>query len=310
VSARELVVLGTASQAPTRSRNHNGYLLRWDAAGLLFDPGEGTQRQMTLAGVPSSAVTRICVTHFHGDHCLGLPGVVQRMSLDRVPQPVPVHYPASGQAFFERLRHASVFHDVLDIRPEPVAADGVIATGEVSLEARRLAHPIETYGYRLVEPDGRQMLPDRLAAHRIAGPDIGRLRREGTLVVDGRAVAVEEVSVHRPGQRFAFVMDTALCDAVWALADGADLLVIESTFLDRDADLAREYGHLTARQAATVAAGCGVRRLVLTHFSQRYDDPAAFAAEARSVYGGDLVVAEDLQIVPVPRRRGGCGGGE
>jgi ribonuclease Z len=84
MSARELVVLGTASQAPTRTRNHNGYLLRWDDEGILFDPGEGTQRQLTLAGVAASAITRICITHFHGDHCLGLPGVIQRLSLDRV----------------------------------------------------------------------------------------------------------------------------------------------------------------------------------------------------------------------------------
>jgi ribonuclease Z len=97
-------------------------------------------------------------------------------------------------------------------------------------------------------------------------------------------------------------MDTRLCDAVYALADGADLLVIESTFLEEDAALATEYGHLTARQAATVAAECGVRRLVLTHFSQRYPDPARFAEEAGTVFAGDLVVAADLQTVPVPRR--------
>lgn len=96
MSVRELVVLGTASQVPTRYRNHNGYLLRWDGAGLLFDPGEGTQRQMLLAGVSATDVTRICVTHFHGDHCLDLPGVIQRLSLDGVPHPVDAHYPATG----------------------------------------------------------------------------------------------------------------------------------------------------------------------------------------------------------------------
>jgi ribonuclease BN (tRNA processing enzyme) len=96
VSHRELVVLGTASQAPTRSRNHNGYFLRWDDEGLLFDPGEGTQRQMLFAGVTASQITRICITHFHGDHCLGLPGVLQRMSLDRVPHVVEVCYPAES----------------------------------------------------------------------------------------------------------------------------------------------------------------------------------------------------------------------
>src|ERR671928_808399 len=106
--ARELVVLGTASQAPTRYRNHNGYLLRWDDAGILFDPGEGTQRQLLLAGVTASAVDRICITHFHGDHCLGLPGVLQRLSLDQAVGPVSVYFPAGGQVYFDRLHHAAV----------------------------------------------------------------------------------------------------------------------------------------------------------------------------------------------------------
>ena len=120
-------MLGTASQAPTRTRNHNGYLLRWDGCGFLFDPGEGTQRQMLLAGVPSSAVHRVFLSHFHGDHCLGLPGVVQRMSLDGVGHPVAAHYPASGQVFFDRLRHATPFADLAEIREEPVSADGPLA---------------------------------------------------------------------------------------------------------------------------------------------------------------------------------------
>ncbi len=303
MTVRELVVLGTASQAPTRTRNHNGYLLRWDGEGLLFDPGEGTQRQMLLAGVPSSAVTRICLTHFHGDHCLGVPGVVQRMSLDRVAHPVVAHFPASGREYFGRLRAASVFHDVLDLREEPLTADGPVAAGPSwTLEARRLDHLVESFGYRLVEPDGRRMLPEALARAGVSGPDVGRLQRAGSLDVDGRTVRLDDVSAPRPGQHVAFVMDTRMCDAVPALADGADLLVIESTFLEEDAGLAREYGHLTARQAATVAAECGVRRLVLTHFSQRYPDPARFRDEAAEVFDGDLVVAADLETVPVPRR--------
>jgi ribonuclease Z len=304
VSVRELVVLGTASQAPTRHRNHNGYLLRWDGHGLLFDPGEGTQRQMLLAGVPSTAITRICLTHFHGDHCLGVPGVIQRLSLDRVAHPVVAHYPASGAEYFARLRHATPFREVVALREEPVARDGVLtadATG--TLEARRLQHRIETFGYRLVEPDGRRMRPDLLVRHGISGPDVGRLQREGALAVDGRIVQLSEVSEPRRGQRFAFVMDTALCDAVYALADGVDLLVIESTFLATDEALAHEYGHLTARQAASVAAECGVRTLVLTHFSQRYADPEQFGREAATVFDGEIVVAADLTRIPVPQRR-------
>jgi ribonuclease Z len=304
VSVRELVVLGTASQAPTRTRNHNGYLLRWDGEGILFDPGEGTQRQMIRAGVAATDVTRICVTHFHGDHCLGLPGIVQRLSLDRVPHPVAAHYPHSGAEYFGRLRHACVFHETADVREEPVVADGVVATGAFgTLSAMRLDHPVDTYGYRLVEPDGRRMLPSLLSAFGISGPDIGLLQREGRIRVGRRTVELEQVSDVREGQRFAFVMDTRLCDAVYGLADGADLLVIESTYLDRDADLAAEHAHMTAGQAAAVASRCGVRRLVLTHFSQRYEDLTAFGEEAARHFDGEIAVATDLARVPVPRRR-------
>ncbi|SDY73148.1 RNAse Z [Micromonospora pattaloongensis] len=312
MSLRELVVLGTASQVPTRRRSHNGYLLRWDSQGsgttavegILFDPGEGAQRQMLHAGLAASDLTRICVTHFHGDHCLGLPGVVQRLSLDRVGHPVTAHYPGGDARFFARLRHASLFHEAAELREEPVERDGQRFDLPVgTLEARRLRHPVETYGYRLVEPDGRRMMPEALARHGVRGPTVGELLRAGEVTVDGRRVPLDAVSEPRPGQRFAFVMDTGLCDNVFALAEGADLLVIEATFLNTEAALAAEVGHLTAAQAARVAAESGVRRLVLTHFSQRYDDPARIAAEAREHFTGDLVVAEDLTRVPVPARR-------
>jgi ribonuclease Z len=304
--ARELVVLGTASQAPTRHRNHNGYLLRWDAEGVLFDPGEGTQRQLLLAGVASSSITRICVTHFHGDHCLGLPGVLQRLSLDQATHPVGVWYPAGGQEFFDRLRRCALYNDTVDVRPHPVPEEGVVDPGPepFTLVAGRLDHRAETFGWRVVEPDGRRMLPDRLAEAGISGPDVGRLQREGSIVTaDGRAVTLSEMSEHRRGQVFAFVMDTRFGDAAIALADGADLVVCESTFLERDADLAAAYGHMTAGQAARVAAEAGARRLVLTHFSQRYPDDADFAAEAGEIFP-DVVVVRDLDRVAVPPRAG------
>ncbi|WP_405838261.1 ribonuclease Z [Streptomyces platensis] len=300
MSVRELVILGTASQVPTRHRNHNGYLLRWDGQGLLFDPGEGTQRQMLRAGVAAHDLNRICITHFHGDHSLGLAGVIQRINLDRVPHPVTAHYPASGQHFFDRLRYATAYRETVRLVQRPVAVDGELERSPAYvLEARKLSHPVESYGYRLVEPDTRRMLPDRLAEHGIAGPDIGRLKQLGEL----NGVTLDEVSERRRGQRFAFVMDTRLCPGVHALAEGADMLVIESTFLDEDVQLAVDHGHLTAGQAAEVAAQAGVRHLVLTHFSQRYDDPTEFERQARAAgYSGELTIARDLSRVPLPKR--------
>ncbi len=292
---RELVVLGTASQVPTRTRNHNGYLLLWDGRGLLFDPGEGTQRQMIHAGVSATQVDRICLTHVHGDHCYGLPGVLSRMALDGVTHPVHLHYPASGEDVVRAL--VAVASPGVDLRLHPHGAAGEVAPG---LEVRPLHHRIETYGYRLVEPDGRTLLPERLAAAGITGPDVGRLQREGRL----GGVRLEEVSAPRRGQRFAFVMDTAPCPGAEELAEGADLLVAESTFADEDADLARDYRHLTAGQAGALAAAGGVRTLLLTHFSSRYTDLEPLREQAAARAGGaDVVVARDLDRLAMPRRR-------
>ncbi|GAA1856173.1 MBL fold metallo-hydrolase [Myceligenerans crystallogenes] len=313
MSRRELVVLGTSSQVPTRTRNHNGYLLYWDSEAILFDPGDGTQRQMIHAGVAASDITRIALTHLHGDHSLGLAGVVQRISLDtpagRAARSVPVSFPASGEQWVRNLCDATVFHHRERLVLQPLAEDGVVprvdagsgvagaaASGIVSsgivLTARRLDHTVEAFGYRLDEPDGVRFDPGLLARAGVAGPEVGRLRAAGSLTrADGSVVRLEEVTVPQRGQSFAFVMDTRRCDAVGELADGVDLLVIESTYLDRDAGLAAAHGHLTALQAARVAAECGVRHLVLTHFSQRYETsdgsgPAEFEREARTVYDG------------------------
>jgi ribonuclease Z len=297
---RELAVLGTASQVPTRHRNHNGYLLRWDDEVILFDPGEGTQRQMLMAGLAVTPLKRICITHFHGDHSLGLPGILQRVSLDKVPHPVTVHYPAAGQEFYDRLRHATSYWDNSDIVPMPVSgASFAVDTPAGRLTALPLRHSLPTYGYRLVEPPSRRMLPDRLAAFGISGPAVGELQRTGRL----GDVTLEQVSEPRPAQSFAFVMDTGLCDNVYALAEGVDMLVIESTFLTEDAEMAAMVGHLTAAQAASVARESGVRTLVLTHFSQRYTDASRFLSEAAAEFKGDIVVAEDLMRIPVPPRR-------
>jgi ribonuclease Z len=295
---RELTVLGTASQVPTRHRNHNGYLLRWDDEVILFDPGEGTQRQMLLAGLAVTPLERICITHFHGDHSLGLPGVLQRISLDRVPHPVTVHYPAAGQQFYDRLRHATSYWDNAEIVASPVTDGFAAETAAGRLTALPLRHSLPAYGYRLVEPDARRMIPARLAERGIAGPAVGELQRAGRL----GAVTLDQVSAVRPGQSFAFIMDTGLCDNVYALAAGVDLLVIESTFLAEDAELAAAVGHLTAGQAAAVARDCGVRTVVLTHFSQRYPDATRFLQEARIEFDGDIVIAEDLMRVAVPPR--------
>jgi ribonuclease Z len=308
MSTRAVTFLGTASQVPTRQRNHNSLFLMWDDLGILFDPGEGTQRQMTLAGLSAAQITHVAITHFHGDHCLGLAGVIQRLSLDRVERPVEVVYPASGQAFFERLRHASAFHETATLVPRPVrAAPGaeveVCRAGKVRLLARALEHGIDCQGYRVQEDDGRRMLPDKLEAAGVRGPAVRALLQAGRLEVAGRTVLLEEVSEHRRGQAFALVMDTRPCPGAEALARGADLLVCESTYLESEAREAHEHFHMTAAQAAALARAGGARRLALTHFSQRYGGREEFQREASALHP-DVFTADDLAQVVLPARSG------
>lgn len=302
VSARELVVLGTASQAPTRHRNHNGYLLRWDGFGVLFDPGEGTQRQMVSAGVASTDVDLVCITHLHGDHCLGLPGVLARMSLDRRSGEVEILYPESSQQEMIILLHAAVGGRTVT----PVAvgcSEGVVREGPpLTVTARPLDHRVPTLGWRLEEPAGITMDRDALEGAGIRGPAVGKLIRDGSVTVAGRTVRLEEVSRPRPGQSFALVMDSRPCPAAVELARGVDLLVCESTFLAGEESLADEYRHMTAGQAAALAREAGARRLVLTHFSQRHPDEADYAREAAAVFP-EVIAARDLDRIPFPTRR-------
>jgi ribonuclease Z len=309
MSGREVIFLGTASQVPTRTRNHNAIFLRWDKLGILFDPGEGTQRQMLHAGIAATQITHIVITHFHGDHCLGLAAILQRVSLDRVPHPIEIIYPASGEEYFQRLRYAAIYHEQAELLPRPVvrgksSAEELIVVSEregTRLLACPLEHRIECFGYRLQEPDGQRMLPERLRAAGVHGPVVRELMQAGEILINGRRVGLEEVSVPRPGQSFALVMDTRPCRGAALLAAGADLLVCESTFLSSEAEEAHAYSHMTAAQAAELAQKARARCLALTHFSQRYTTLEGFAAEA-SAFFANVVVASDLARIPVPAR--------
>ena len=292
---------------PTRHRAHNSYALRWDDQLILFDPGEGAQRGCTLTGVSIAKATAVCVTHFHGDHCLGLPGVIQRRSFEnsvatREPKPLPIFYPGDGQQYFDRLRHASIFHDTSNVEMRPVTEAGAqMSLGSLELSAQPLVHRDTCFGYRLDEPDGVSVDSDLLAHFDIEGPDVGRLLAEGAIDSPTGRVTADQVTRPRKGQSMAFVMDTLPCEGALELARGVDMLVIESTYLHSEVALAERYLHMTARQSAQLAAEAGVRRLVLTHFSARYPNNDVFADEAREFHQ-DVIAADELATIAMPPR--------
>jgi ribonuclease Z len=304
VSIRELVVLGTSSAAPTRHRNHNGYALRWDDQLIFFDPGEGFQRQCTIAGVAIARGNAVCLTHFHGDHCLGLPGLIGRRGLDQCPDVLQIFFPADGEKYYQRLRTctANAMQTSLAARPV-VATDELLPAGTIGhleVEVAALDHRVAVQGYRISESAKRRFIRSALRDAGLSGSIVGRLKSEGTVVGPKGTVRFEDVSEHVPGQTFAFVMDTRPCSGAVALAEGVDMLVCESTFLESERELANRYHHMTAADAGRLAAEAGAKQLVLTHFSARYPRAEAFEDEAARFHD-NVWVAKDFDRIPLRR---------
>jgi len=304
MSQRTLHILGTACLVPTYERNHNGYFLQWDNEGFLFDPGEGTQRQLIHSGISASQITKIFISHFHGDHCLGLPGVIQRLSLDRVSHPIEVYYPASGQKYFENLRNASIFHFQVELEEHPIHESGIIFKNDnYQIEAKFLDHTIDSLGYRIQEYEGFTLIPEKLKAVGLQFEKIRELKSSGKITINSTTIKLEDVSNPRKRQSFAYILDTRMCKAAVELANDVDMLICESTYLSDREEMAHEYGHLTAKQAAILAQKTNVGKLVLTHFSQIYTNINEFEEEANNVFPNVIAVKDGDKVMMLKRSR-------
>lgn len=301
MSVRDITILGCSSQQPTRFRNQGAYLVRWNDEGLLFDPGEGTQRQFIFANVSPTCVSRIFISHFHGDHCLGLPSMLMRLNLDKVNHPIHCYYPASGQKYFDRLRHGTIYHETIKVIEHPVHEAGIVSDDEhFKIEATFLEHGIDNIGWRITEPNTRKFDEKKLHSFGIRGRMVRDLKENGKLEVNGQIITLDDVSWVRKGDVLAMVIDTRKCPQAIEIARGAKTLICESTYLDEHRHLARDHYHMTATEAAEIAKEAEVQHLILTHFSARYLDSSEFAKEAQKVFP-NVSAAEDLKKFPFPR---------
>ena len=296
MSVRDLIILGCSSQQPTRLRNHGAYLLRWNNEGLLLDPGEGTQRQFIFANVAPTCVTRIFVSHFHGDHCLGLGSMLMRLNLDKITHPVHCYYPASGKPFFDRLRFGTIYHDHVQVIEHPVQANGLVHQDEnFTIEAQFLDHGVENVGWRITEPDVYKFDRSKLKEFGIEGPLVRKIEEEKEIAYQGKKIHIRDVATLKKGRVFASVIDTRPTPAAINLAKNADLFLCESTYLEEHRELADKYHHLTAKQAAAIAKEAEAKELVLTHFSARYQDLQPFSEEAKSIFA-NTQTADDFKV--------------
>jgi len=300
-----LTFLGTGAACPTVDRNVTAQALLREGEVLLFDCGEGTQRQMMRYGVGFS-FRDLFVTHFHSDHILGIPGLIRTMGLLDRSEPVTIHGPRGAQRILGDLLKVGVERNKFPVEIVEIQGGDVLSRGEYDLVVFPTDHRAGSIGYAVREHDrlGR-FDPDRAKALGIPeGPLWGRIHRgERIDLPDGRSVEPTElVGAARPGRTVVLTGDTRPCDAVREVARGADLLVHDATFGDDERDRARETGHSTAREAARLAREVGVRQLVLTHVSARYSrDAPELLAQAREEFAATLVARDGLPVA-VPFR--------
>jgi ribonuclease Z len=313
----DVVPLGTAASIPAHGRHLSALALQRKGRVLLFDCGEGTQYQLLDAGVPRARIDAVFVTHLHGDHFFGLPGLISTLANLQRTAPVTLVGPEGLGAF---LRAAGVNPDrqpfavTVTEWDETLTEATVYRTDEFAVTARPLEHRTPTAGYRFQE----HARPGHLDAAKARAlgvthpPDLGRLKAGETVTTDdGRTVTPGEVvGPERPGIGVAYVTDTRPCAGGQVLADGADLLYHDATFADALHARAVETGHATAREAAEVARTAGARRLLLGHISARYSDPQPLVDEARAVFAQTEVAEEGRRYTLDPRKKEPERGGE
>ncbi len=298
----EIVFLGSSSMVPTKERNQSAVFVSYRTEGILLDCGEGTQRQFKMTGIPLTKVTRVLISHWHGDHVLGLPGLIQTLNSSTTGHRVDFYGPKGTKTQFELMNRAFLMEEKgrgLSVEVHDIGDGVFFEDDDFYLEAREVEHSVPCLGYSVVEKDKVHI--NVSAAKKLGlpqGPVLGQLQAGKTITWKGKAIKPSDVTYTTEGKKVTVIMDTALCSSAIELAKNADLLICEATYANELQEKASEYRHLTARDAATIANKAGARRLALTHFSQRYKTTAQVEEDARGTFD-NVICAKDFMRVEI-----------
>ncbi|MEK6948890.1 MAG: ribonuclease Z [Nanoarchaeota archaeon] len=281
----EILFLGTSSMVPTKERNQSGILVSHGSENILVDCGEGTQRQLKIAGVKLAKITKILISHWHGDHVLGLPGLIQTMSASGYDKKLRIYGPVGTRKYMKKMFEAFVFDRKIEIEIKDVKKGKFFENEELMLEAHLLEHNIETLGFNIVEKDRRKI---NLAAIKSLGipegPLLGELQNGKSINWKGRKIDANDATVVAKGRKITIVSDTVPCRGADLLAKDADVLVCEATYSSDLESKGEEYGHMTSKQAAELANRSNAKKLILTHFSARYKDTQELEEDAKNYF--------------------------
>ncbi|HLC70738.1 MAG TPA: ribonuclease Z [Candidatus Nanoarchaeia archaeon] len=295
----EITFLGTGSMVPTKQRNHSAIVLTYKTETMLMDCGEGTQRQMRIAGIKPAKITRLLISHWHGHHVFGIPGLMSTMGADKAEKKLLIYGPVGSKKYLENMFTFFTSKDVIEHEVYEVKKGKFIETEDFIVEAQPLKHSTPCIGFSFIEKDRRRIDVAKAKKHGLMeGPLLGKIQQGGDVIINGKKVKADEVSYIVPGKKVSYIADTVPCEGADALARNANLLISEGTHLDDIKEKTEKFMHLTVKQAAMIASENNAQKLVITHLSQRYKSPTETLEEAKT-YFPNSIVAEDFMKVQV-----------
>jgi ribonuclease Z len=302
----EITFLGTGSMVPTKERNVIGMFISYKNKGMLFDCGEGTQRQMNIAGINRNKVNYVFLSHWHGDHVSGLIGLIQTLGNQNIQndeRPVlHIFGPKETEERVEYMLKTCIFEnkvvlEIHEITPNRNEILTILDNEDFYVQASRVEHSVPCMGYSFIEKDARKIDMGKAKKFGLGeGPLIGKLQIGETVSHNGKTITPEMVSEPKKGLKITIIMDTGLCENAIALAENSDLLICEATYSSELGEKAEDYKHMTARDAALLANNAGAKRLIITHISQRYKTSGEVLEDAKNVYN-NVEVAHDFMKV-------------
>lgn len=298
-----VTMLGTSSGVPTKERNVASIFLLYKDQRILFDCGEGTQRQLMSDNLKFMRINRIFISHWHADHFAGLIGLVQTMSLEGRDEPLHVYGPKETKRFVNQLLSVGYFEHSFDLNVHELSDGEEVDCGEFTVTAFDVDHRIPALGF--VFEEKAKIRADMKKAAKLGletSPLIGKLKAGKTIEYKGKKIAPEDILYTEKGKKVVYTGDTRFCQNLLKFSDHADLLIADSTFATEFAKKAHNVKHMTSAQAAKVAKGAHVKKLVLTHFSRRYQEKDAprttedLLKEAKEVFPNTVLAKDFLEI--------------
>jgi ribonuclease Z len=287
-------MLGSGSSVPTAKRNHPGILLSYKTENMLFDCGEGIQRQFRKAKKNPCKLTRLFISHWHGDHVLGIPGLLQTLYLNDYGRTLEIYGPRGTKKYMEQLLSLFVYKSRIEFKIHEISHGKVFDNGDFYVEAMAMDHGAPSVAYSFVIRDGLRIDKKKLAKLKIPhGPAIAKLKEGKDITIDGKKIKSKNVTYMQKGRKVAFVFDTEDNANIVKIARGSNLFFCESTYLD-ETELAKDHKHMTCEQAANNAKKAGVDKLVLFHLSQRHEFREKDFLKIAKKKIKNVIVGEDL----------------